>query len=338
LVTAVATAANAQSIEEIQAAIDEAGAEWTAGPNEAAFMHREYGWYTPSWDWPVLTGTERRFQPLGLRDVPSHLDWRDIDGKDYVTRVKNQLSCGSCWAFATTGPIESHILIQEDIPGEDINLSEQQFLSCCNLPGCASGCNGGFTTSSFDFARDFGLFDEDCLPYGASDSIPCDERCDDWQDRLFQIDSWDMIGEGIQGIFPDPQDMIEALQIGPLGTSLTIYDDFFDYASGIYETVIDWPLGFHAVTIVGYDSDQEYWICKNSWGASWGEDGFFRIKWRAAQIGMFTILPQYTAQGLDDDDDTSGDDDDNDDNDDNDNDEPPPNNNKGDDDDSSSGC
>jgi C1A family cysteine protease len=312
-----AAAVEAQTIREIQDAIAAAGANWTAGENEAWDRFAAGGWGPNDAGYPLLDGTENYFQPLGLKDLPATLDWRNYNGKNYITPIKDQGNCGACWAFATTGPIESHIAIAENLSDPKLNLSEQDLLSCCQLPGCRNGCTGGFTTSSFDYARDDGLFDGACLPYLAIDTIPCDNRCADWQKRIYKIDSWALVGPGLQGVFPTPQEIIEALQHGPVGTSMIIYKDFYSYTGGIYQTVIGAPQGMHAVTIIGYDSDQEYWICKNSWGAAWGENGFFQIKWGAGEIGMLTILPVYTDQG------PTGDDDDNDDNDDNDEDSTP---------------
>ncbi len=169
-------------------------------------------------------------------------------------------------------------------------------LSCDDSPG-NMGCNGGFTTTSFKYAQETGLFDEECLPYHADDTWPCSDRCADWQSRLFKIDDWQIIGKW-GGLGATSEDIMDALQNGPVGTSLVIYDDFMYYTGGIYETVIGIPQGMHAVTVVGYNSSQQYWICKNSWGDDWGEAGFFRIKWGAAFIGLYTILPHYTSQNL----------------------------------------
>ena len=302
-----AVSAWALTLEEIQVAIEQSDAEWVAGDNEVWNLHQDFGWYQAGLLLPVLTGREDYYVPSATKDLPLTLDWRDVDGVNWVTPPRNQYNCGSCWAFATSGPIESHIALAEDWPDPQIDLSEQQMLSCDDSPG-NNGCNGGFTTTSFNYAKNTGLFDEDCLIYHASDTWPCDDKCDDWQDRLFKIDSWQIIGQW--GIFITPEQIMDAMQNGPVGTSLTIYDDFYSYTGGVYERVIGIPLGFHAVTIVGYDANEEYWICKNSWGANWGEDGFFRIKWGAALVGMYTILPHYTSQGLGpwpDDDDTDDD-------------------------------
>jgi C1A family cysteine protease len=283
---AATAAAQEVTVEQVQAAIAAKGASWTAADNEVARLHRQYGWYPANLSMPVLTGKEQYFSPLGTEELPTYLDWRDMDGNNYISKVKNQQSCGSCWAFATVGPIEAHIAIQENWPDMDINLSEQMLVSCCNSAGC-NGCDGGFTTSSFDFAVTPGLVDEEC--YKQNDTEPCVEKCGDWADRVFKIDSWEIIGEGAFGaLLPPPEDIMAALQYGPVGVGLAIYPDFYDYESGIYTTVLGIPEGFHAVTIVGYDSVEGYWICKNSWGSFWGEDGYFNIKWGAAFIGAIT--------------------------------------------------
>ncbi|MDP8222899.1 MAG: C1 family peptidase [Candidatus Lernaella stagnicola] len=349
-ILALATTAVAQDItvEEIQTAIEAKGGQWSAAYTDAWEKHHDYGWYPANLTLPELTGNERYFRPLGLDDYPAHLDWRDFEGENWVTRVKNQMSCGSCWSFATIGPIEAHIQIQEDWPEMGVNLSEQHLISCCTGVGC-HGCNGGFTTTSYDFAETIGLVDEDCFAYKANDTVPCDDKCSDWNDRVYKIDNWAIIGEGaLDAVLPDPEDVIEGLMFGPLGTSLAIYQDFYSYESGIYDHMLGIPTGFHAVTIVGYDVEEGYWICKNSWGSSFGEDGYFRIKWGAAFVGAFTILPEYTAQGLkppesDDDeaDDDTGDDDtgdDDDDDDDNDTAGAAPDQGDDDDDNDSGGC
>jgi hypothetical protein len=310
-----AVGAEAQTIQEIQEAIAAAGAHWTAGDNEAWQRYAVEGQRLSDVDFALLNSVGDVFQPLGMKDLPATLDWRNMNGKNYVTPVKDQGQCGACWAFATVGPIESHIAIAEKLNNPQIDLSEQELLSCCTLPGCEQGCSGGFTTSSYDFARDTGLFDEACLPYRHNDTIPCDTRCSDWQKRVYKIDSWAFVGPGMQGFFPTSAEIMEALQQGPLGTSMIVYKDFESYTGGIYTTVVGTYEGMHAVTIIGYNSDQQYWICKNSWGTGWGEDGFFEIAWGAGEIGMFTILPQYTSDGpppSDDDNDDNDNDNDND--------------------------
>lgn len=82
---------------------------------------------------------------------------------------------------------------------------------------------------------------------------------------------------------------------GPVIACFSVYDDFFAYRSGVYHHVYGERVGGHCVCCVGYDDSQTYWICKNSWGPEWGEQGFFRIQYGEAGIDhvMWAIeLPQ----------------------------------------------
>ena len=112
--------------------------------------------------------------------------------------------------------------------------------------------------------------------------MPCDEKSSNWRSRLVKVAS--------SGVVPDNVDAIKAalLEYGPLVTTFDVYDDFFYYRSGVYEHVWGSYAGGHAVCIVGYNDDPGYWICKNSWGNGWGDNGFFNIKYRKCNIGKNT--------------------------------------------------
>jgi len=303
----------ALTLEEIQQAIKEHHGQWRAADNPIWDKYQRGEWKPPSETPPQLTGLEKHFQATGRKDLPATLDWRDHQGASWVTPVRDQENCGSCWAFATVGPIESAVAYANGWAYPSLDLSEQQLLSCSINLGCDLG---GLTTLSFEYAQNTGLVDEDCFPYEA-DVVPCWNRCADWQERVTKINSWEIVGPG--GLWTPPEDIMEALQVGPVAASLVIYEDFMSYDSGIYETMIGLPEAFHAVTIVGYNADERYWICKNSWSSYWGEDGYIRMRWGAAQIGLFTILPRYSLGDDDDDDNDNDNNNDNDDNDDNDN-------------------
>jgi len=83
-------------------------------------------------------------------------------------------------------------------------------------------------------------------------------------------------------------------RVGPMVAGLAIYQDFYQYQSGIYERTTNTLSGYHAVSVVGYDKTKKYWICKNSWGPSWGENGYFRIRFGQAEID--TQFPFYEVQ------------------------------------------
>ena len=97
--------------------------------------------------------------------APPSLDWRN-NGGNFVTPVRNQGGCGSCWAFATTAALESSVLRAENTPGVDLNLSEQVLISCGSSGGNDAGsCSGGYISYASDYIRNTGLPLETCYPY-----------------------------------------------------------------------------------------------------------------------------------------------------------------------------
>ena len=307
--------ANAGPTEDINKEIKKRGLSWVAKDNEVARLHRELGWYSGGSLQSHDLGEVKIFKSKGSKELPAKLDWRDMNGVNYVTKVGNQKDCGGCWAFATTAPIESAIAIAEDWSDPRIDLSEQMLISCSSAGSCE---DGGLTTASFEFAQNTGLPSEECFPFTARDPEEgelCENKCAEWRDEVFKIDDWRTVT--LTGF--NTLAMKEALLEGPIAASMVIYADFPYYRSGVYENTTWNVKGFHAVTLVGWDDANECWIAKNSWGSFWGEDGFFRIKRGNSFIGAMSILPIYYSQGLgpepddDDDDDDDNDDDDNDD-------------------------
>ncbi len=312
LIFSAVDSTRADEVGHINKAIRNNGFNWVAADNEVARLNREKGWYAGgpmvSYD---LGDSLDQFQPDFSKELPGSMDWRDMEGANWVTPIRNQGNCGSCWAFATVGPMESAIAFAEGWIDPLINLAEQQLVSCSMAGNCDLG---GLTTSSFDYAKSTGITLEECFPYhqrDASDGETCDKMCDQWHDDLFKIDSWKAVS--LTGF--NIEAMKQALQTGPIAASLIIYEDFMYYESGIYQNTTWIPQGMHAVTLIGYDETKGdgYWIAKNSWGAAWGEAGYFKIKYGVALIGSMSILPTYTSQSLgpwpDDDDDAADDDD-----------------------------
>jgi hypothetical protein len=204
--------------------------------------------------------------------LPAALDWRDRNG-NWVTTIKDQGGCGSCWAFATTAVLESMVKISRNM-GEDIDLSEQMLVSCSGAGNCP---DGGSEYVAAEYIKDTGIPTESCYPYTADDA-PCNP-CPGWMSQAVKINYWDWVGTSVAAIE-------SALQDGPVTTYMTVYSDFYHYRSGIYEvTAGAVEEGGHFVSIIGYDHVRGYWICKNSWGTDWGENGFFRIQMGQADTG-----------------------------------------------------
>ncbi|MGO9951162.1 MAG: C1 family peptidase [Dissulfurispiraceae bacterium] len=211
--------------------------------------------------------------------APSTLDWRN-DGGNYVTPIRDQGSCGSCWAFATTAALESQILITTAQSGVDINLSEQVMLSCSG----DGSCSGGYLYSASDYLVSTGLPAQSCYPYTATNGT-CSNACTNWENTAYKVAS-------IAGIYPVTADTLKAAiaASGPIVVSMDVYSDFYAYTSGVYSYVSGTLEGGHAILAVGYSDAGQYFIVKNSWGTGWGEAGYFNIAY--SQIGTVVNFGQ----------------------------------------------
>ncbi|XP_022050147.1 dipeptidyl peptidase 1 [Acanthochromis polyacanthus] len=211
--------------------------------------------------------------------LPERWDWRNVDGVNFVSPVRNQASCGSCYSFATMGMLEARVRILTNNTENPI-LSPQQVVSCSEY---SQGCDGGFPYLIGKYAQDFGIVDESCFPYIAKDS-PCGvpQNCG----RIYTAE-YNYVG-GFYGGCSEMAMMQELVKNGPMAVAFEVYPDFMNYKEGIYhhtfltDTLNPFELTNHAVLLVGYGrchvTGQKYWIVKNSWGTTWGEDGFFRIR------------------------------------------------------------
>ncbi|KAL6471837.1 hypothetical protein MHYP_G00204870 [Metynnis hypsauchen] len=211
--------------------------------------------------------------------LPEHWDWRDVNGVSYVSPVRNQASCGSCYSFASMGMLEARIRILTNNSDTPV-ISPQQVVSCSQY---SQGCDGGFPYLIGKYIQDFGIVEEKCFPYTAKDS-PCKVSAECVR---YYASNYHYVG-GFYGGCSETAMMLELVRDGPLAVALEVYPDFMSYKEGIYhhtglrDTVNPFELTNHAVLLVGYGrchkTGEKYWIVKNSWGAGWGENGYFRIR------------------------------------------------------------
>ena len=200
--------------------------------------------------------------------APAAYDWRNVGGSNYVTPVRDQGGCGSCVSFGTTATVESAFRIQRGNPGLAVDLSEASLFFCVGPATSANCTDGWYMTPAMDGYKNTGIPDEACFPY--TDHQQACGQCADWQNRATKISGWHTIGS--------PADMKTWISTrGPLATCFTVYSDFYSYRSGVYRHVSGGVEGGHCVCVVGYSDAGGFWICKNSWGAGWGESGFFCI-------------------------------------------------------------
>jgi len=284
----LAYAANGE-IAAIDSAIKSKGAHWVAGETSITKLSLEARKRRVGTLKPLLTDEDQKAaaeESAALAGVtaPVSLDWRANNG-DFVTPIRDQGNCGSCWAFAATACLESQVLLSQNNPGFNLDLSEQILVSCSN----AGNCNGGYINNASDYIRDLGLPVETCFPYTATNNS-CSNACLNWTNDSYHIPGW----LWVTTTAPTVSALENAVATyGPLVTTMAVYSDFFYYVSGVYTHVSGTYQGGHAILIVGYDDAGKYFIAKNSWGTGWGEAGFFRIAYsqltNAVSFGDYTI-------------------------------------------------
>ena len=224
----------------------------------------------------VPTGFPGGVKTESLTDVvvalPVHFDWRDV--APGLSPVRDQGSCGSCWSFSINATMED-ILTLTGVP----TALSQQYLVSCNKLGY--GCNGGFFDAA-DMMVSPGSVSAAQYPYTGTDSA-----CKSGLKYGEKLTSWTYLpgAEGGEGI-PTPDEIKKAIYLyGPVSVAVYASSAMQSYRSGVFNTCGNGGIN-HAVNLVGWDDAGQYWIMRNSWDSTWGENGFMRIKWGCNKIGF----------------------------------------------------
>jgi len=193
-----------------------------------------------------------------------------------VHPIRDQQQCGSCWAFGATEALSDRFAIASN--GKvDVILSPEDLVACDSTN---MGCNGGNLAFAWRYLTNTGAVTDKCFPYTSGDgSTPhcLHGKCNAITEKYvkYQCKS----GSVVEATTP-AQIKSEIYANGPMEGAFTVYSDFMNYKSGVYHHVSGSLEGGHAIKILGWghESGMDYWLCANSWGTSWGIDGFFKIK------------------------------------------------------------
>lgn len=211
---------------------------------------------------PEMTTRASIWTPgVGNRNLPKSLDYRS---DDCLQEVKNQKSCGSCWAFTAIAPLEFSRCRKRD--NRKVLLSEQQLVDCDKANG---GCNGGWYTTAWKYLENGSNAHKKYGLYTAKDG-KCVAKSS-YNRATVKSYKW---------VDANPDAMMEALQSGPLAVAIHATDELTKYSSGVYSSdECDKQIN-HGVVIVGYGSmcNEDYWIVRNSWGKNWGIGGYVFFK------------------------------------------------------------
>ena len=223
--------------------------------------------------------------------LPTTFDWNS-QGK--VTSVRNQSSCGACWAFATVGVMEAAIKIAG---GGDVDLSEQYLINCNNS---GYDCTyGGWWAHDYHINRyvspqtSAGAVLESALPYTAANGT-----CTQPYVHPYKLTSWYTIA-GDSTVASVDQIKNAIYNYGPVASAICVGTAFDNYTSGVFstdETSSCSGVGNvnHAIILTGWDDGTGTWILRNSWGPYWGESGYMHIKWGTSRVGYSANYVVYT--------------------------------------------
>jgi cathepsin B len=233
-------------------------------------------------------------------DLPATFDARDQwPTCASIKEVRDQGSCGSCWAFGAVEAMTDRVCIYSK-GAQNAHISAEDLLACCSE--CGFGCQGGYPQAAWEYYKSDGLVTggnynskEGCEPYtlpscdhhvngslppcqGEQPTPDCPTKCEPNYPTPLAKDKH--FGDSVYAVRSEQKQIeTEIFKNGPVEAAFTVYADFLAYKSGVYQHTTGSVLGGHAVKILGWGEEDStpYWLVANSWNEDWGDKGYFKI-------------------------------------------------------------
>jgi len=246
-----------------------------------------------------IKSSSRIYSQEVIDSLPAQYDPRTFSKKTATCTgpILDQAECGSCWAFGAAEAISDRMCLKT---GTYLAMAPLDLVTCDMDDG---GCEGGDPGSAWQYAQDNGLVTEACYPYLQSEGGPmptcaptsepclnfvdtpeCNETCAN--NATFSKDKHFI--SSVYNVGGVDQIAAEITTNGPVEADFIVYSDFLNYKSGVYVQTSSDMLGGHAVKVIGYGTENgvDYWLCQNSWTATWGDSGFFKIRKGTDECGI----------------------------------------------------
>lgn len=234
-----------------------------------------------------------KLEDIDASTLPKNWDWRNVGGISFVPKPRQQGDCGSCYVFSTISALESRLRIKTN--NKDQTTFSRQFPLSCGI--YTEGCDGGYPILLGKFFNEFELIPEDCMEY-TQETGNCNDLCDysKYKTKYF-VSQYGYLG-GHYGATTEEMMVKELRARGPILGNLAVPWTFTYYKGGIFahdhaltansgklkttsimDHNIPWQKVDHSTLIIGYGEENgiKFWICMNTWGQDWGEDGYYRI-------------------------------------------------------------
>uniref|UniRef100_A0A8C9PU20 Cathepsin B n=1 Tax=Spermophilus dauricus TaxID=99837 RepID=A0A8C9PU20_SPEDA len=285
--------------DELITYINKQNTTWQAGRNfhnvDVSYLKRLCGTFLGG---PRLPERVRFAEDINLPEsFDAREQWPDCPT---IKEIRDQGSCGSCWAFGAVEAMSDRICIHTN-GHVNVEVSAEDMLTCCGGQ-CGDGCNGGYPSGAWNFWTkkglvSGGLYDSHvgCRPYsippcehhvngsrpqctGEGDTPRCSKSCEPGYAPSYKEDKH--YGYSSYSVSSNEKEiMAEIYKNGPVEGAFTVFSDFLTYKSGVYQHVAGEMMGGHAIRILGWGVENgiPYWLVANSWNTDWGDNGFFKI-------------------------------------------------------------